>query len=164
MSARQAPRAPSSLLDRLLDARPDQTTDRPRSAAQTVAELRAAVERDVEALLNARRPWRSVEEAWPALRVSPLGYGLADFTAGAFNDGTEREALRLAIERAIRRFEPRLSRVQVSLAADGAPLSATLALRIDALLLIEPQPEPVSFDTFVDAETADVTVRPLWDA
>ena len=149
-------KAGASLLDRLLDARPDQAQDRPQSAAETVTQLRAAVHRDVEYLLNARRPWRST--AWPELRTSPLGYGISDFTAGAFND--EREALRAEIAEAIRRFEPRLTQVQVQVAEEVSPLRATLTLRINALLRMEPLPEAISFDTLIDTTTADVTLRP----
>jgi type VI secretion system protein ImpF len=154
-------RAGTSVLDRLLDAHPDQAQDRPRSAAQTVTLLRAAVHRDVEYLLNARRPWRSVRD--PALRKSPLGYGISDFTAGAFNDRREREVLRSEIEETIRRFEPRLARLEVEVVEDASPLRATLTLRIKALLLVEPLPEPISFDTLVDTTTADVALRPVQD-
>jgi type VI secretion system protein ImpF len=155
-------RAGASVLDRLLDAHPDQARDRPLSAAETVAQLRAAVHRDVEYLLNARRPWRSL--TWPALRTSPLGYGISDFTAGAFNDRREREVLRAEIEEAIHRFEPRLAQVQVQVAEDISPLRATLMLRINALLLVDPLPEAISFDTLIDTTTADITLRPMRDA
>ena len=148
----------------MLDAHPDQARDRARTASETVADLRACVHRDVEALLNARRPWRNVGDAWPHLRLSPLGYGIPDFTAGTFNEARDREALRLEIERAIARFEPRLAAVQVQLDEAAASLRATLVLRIDALLLIHPQPEPISFDTVIDTTTADVTLRPLQEA
>jgi len=158
----QEARAGASLLDRLLDARPDQARDRVQSAAETVARLRASVHRDVECLLNARRPWRSA--AWPELRTSPLGYGISDFTAGAFNDRDQREALRAEVEEAIERFEPRLAQVRVQVAEDPSPLRATLTLRIDALLLMEPLPEAISFDTLIDTTTADVTLRPVGDA
>jgi type VI secretion system protein ImpF len=149
-----------SLLDRLTDANPERTSDRPRAASETVRELRNAVRRDVEALLNARRPWRSVPDRYPVLRLSPLGYGIADFTAGAFNDRKQQEKLREEIETAMRRFEPRLSGVHVLLFEDPAPLKATLALRIDALLQMDPAPEPISFDTMVDTTTANVVLRP----
>lgn len=155
-------RAGASLLDRLLDPHPDQVRDRVQSAAETVARLRASVHRDVEYLLNARRPWRSA--AWPELRTSPLGYGISDFTAGAFNDQREREVLRAEIEEAIRRFEPRLAQVRVQVAEDRSALHATLTLRIDALLLMEPVPEAISFDTLIDTTTADVTLRPVQEA
>jgi len=157
--ASSEPHAAPSLLDRLTDERPDQLRDHPQSAAESVARLRASVQRDVEALLNARRPWRSVPGAWPLLRTSPLHYGIADFTAGAFNDVGEREVLRADIEEAVRRFEPRLTQVEVQLADDVSPLRATLSLRIDALLLMHPQPQAISFDTLVDTTTADVSLR-----
>lgn len=161
MSSLQTAFAAASIIERLCDARPDQERDHPLQAAETVAELRAAVRRDVEALLNARLPWRSIPDRYPLLRTSPLGFGITDFTAGSYNDAQQREALRAEIETAIRRFEPRLTDVLVRLVRDPAPLSATLALRIDALLMIEPMPESVSFDTLVDVTTADVQLRQL---
>ncbi len=150
------------LLDRLMDAEPERERDRPLSPVETVAQLRRAVHRDVEALLNARRPWRSVPERLPALRLSPLGYGMPDFTAGAFNDRRQREVLRAEIEETIRRFEPRLTQVHVRLADEGSTLRTTLQLRIDALLRTHPAPEPIIFDTAVDTTTADVVLNPLY--
>jgi type VI secretion system protein ImpF len=152
-------RAAASVLDRLFDARPDQMHDRPESPSETVTNLRAAVRRDVENLLNARRPWRSLIAT--ALQISPMGFGISDFTAGAFNDVREREVLRQEIEEVIQRFEPRLAQVQVQLAEEISPLRAILALRINALLLIDPLPESISFDTLVDTTTADVMLRPI---
>jgi type VI secretion system protein ImpF len=149
------------LLDRLLDDEPGPAPDRGLSPAETLAVLRRSVHRDVEALLNARRPWRSVPAALPALRLSPLGYGMPDFTAGALNDRRQREVLRAEIEETIRRFEPRLAQVQVRLVDEGNPLRTTLQLRIDALLRTQPAPEPIVFDTAVDTTTADVVLNPL---
>ena len=153
-----------SILDRLIDEHPDRERDRPRSPSEMLSDLRASIHRDLEALLNARRPWRHQGEAWPGLCSSPAGYGISDLTAGRFNDEEGREALRLEIETAIRRFEPRLTAVEVQVSTPDAPLSATLALRINAVLLVEPQPEPVSFDTVVEAATANVVIRPMRDA
>jgi type VI secretion system protein ImpF len=152
-------RAGASVLDRLFDAHPDQMQDRPESPSETVSNLRAAVRRDVENLLNARRPWRSPTRT--ALQISPMGFGISDFTAGAFNDVREREALCQEIEEVIQRFEPRLAQVQVQLAEEILPLRAILTLRINALLLIDPLPESISFDTLIDTTTADVMLRPI---
>jgi type VI secretion system protein ImpF len=151
------------LLDRLMDAEPERAQDRALSPAETVTQLRLAVHRDVEALLNARRPWRSAPERLAALRLSPFGYGMPDFTAGAFNDRQQREVLRVEIEEAIRRFEPRLAQIQVHLADDGNMLGATLKLRIDALLRTHPAPEPIIFDTALDTTTAEFVLSPLYD-
>ena len=156
--------ATASVLDRLCDARPDQERDRPPQAAETVADLLAAVARDLGALLNARRPWRSAPDWFPLLQTSPLGFGINDFTGGGYNDASQQEALRAEVEAVIRRFEPRLAEVQVHLVRDPAPLGATLALRVDALLMIEPMPEPISFDTVVDVLTADILLHQRKDA
>ena len=150
-----------SLLDRLLDDRPDQPHDPPAGAADGIGRFRRAVHRDLEALLNARRPWRSVSARLAALRTSPLAFGLPDFTAGAYNDRRQRELLRAEIEATLRRFEPRLAEIRVSLVEETATLRTTLALRIDAVLLLDPVPERITFDTTIDVATADIVLQPL---
>jgi type VI secretion system protein ImpF len=121
--------------------------------------LRNSVRRDLEALLNARRRWRS----WPArltqLATSPIGYGIPDFASGAFSDAHRREELRIEIEDTIRRFEPRFISVRVQLMDTPERLETTLRLRIEAVLHAEPAPEAVTFDTLVDPTTDDVVVR-----
>ena len=49
--------------------------------------------------------------------------------------------------------------MRVSLLDPKDTLDATLRLRIDALLRAEPTPEPIAFDTSIDATTADAVVR-----
>lgn len=158
-SRSEVPRVRLPLLDNLVDDAPDATSEVPPSPAEALEVLRRSVRRDLEALLNARRRWRSWPEHYPELRVSPLAYGLPDFASGAFNDLRQRERLRAEIEDAVRRFEPRFASVRVTLVEAPDRLDATLRLRIDALLHAEPAPEPVSFDTLVDAATTDVVVR-----
>ena len=93
-------------LDRLIDEAPDKpdepdALDTPRRSPM----LRSNLRRDLEALLNAHRRWRSGPHGYDELQRSPLGWGIADFTAGAFNDPRTREELRTEIEDAIRTFE-----------------------------------------------------------
>jgi type VI secretion system protein ImpF len=157
---RQATRVQAPLLDRLIDDSPDQEHDAPVSAADSMVALRNSVRRDLEALLNARRCWRS----WPAhmtqLAISPIGYGIPDFASGAFSDARCREELRLEIETTIRRFEPRFLSVRVDLIDPQDRLETTLRLRIEAVVHAEPAPESVTFDTMVDPSTDDIVVRP----
>ncbi len=155
-----APITRLSLLDRLDDEAPDRPRDPPSSAAESLSALRRSVCRDVEALLNSRRRWRSWPDGYAELAVSPVGYGLSDFSAGAFNDLRRRDRLRAEIEQTIRRFEPRLARIRVTLVESDDQLEATLRLRIDAILRTEPAPEPIAFDTLVDSVTAQIVVRP----
>ncbi|MGE4047930.1 MAG: type VI secretion system baseplate subunit TssE [Acetobacteraceae bacterium] len=152
-------RARLPLLDRLLDEAPGQAADAPLSPSEAMATLRASVRRDLEALLNSRRRWQS----WPAhleeLPLSAVGYGLPDFTAGALNDPARREWLRREIEATIRRFEPRLTALHVAALDSHNALEPRLRLRIEALLHAEPAEEPVTFETLVDATTAEVILR-----
>ena len=153
-------RVQAPLLDRLIDDAPGEQRDPPVSVADSMIALRSSVRRDLEALLNARRRWRS----WPAhlteLATSPIGYGIPDFAAGAFNDAGRREELRLELEETIRRFEPRFLSVRVQLVDTKDRLDTTLQLRIEAVLYAEPAPEAVAFDTLVDPTTDDIVVRP----
>jgi type VI secretion system protein ImpF len=153
------PVAQLSILDRLIDETPDKVIDLPLSHAETLDALRRSVRRDLEALLNTRRRWRSWPDRYAELALSPVGYGIADFSSGAFNDPRRREWLRQEVEQAIRRFEPRLVRLRVMLMDPKDELEATLHLRIEGLLRTEPAPDPIAFDTLVDAATAEVLVK-----
>lgn len=148
-----------SPLDRLLDDQPEQGRDRPLSEGEALAVLRRAVRRDLEALLNAKRRWRSLPSELEELPASVAGYGLPDYTSGAMADPDTREAFRRELEATIRRFEPRLAEVSVLLVESDNPLEPTLRLRIEGLLHAEPAPAAISFDTIVDATAAEIEVK-----
>jgi type VI secretion system protein ImpF len=153
------PRAQLPLLDRLIDDAPDQERDPPMSGTEAMAILRRSVRRDLEALLNARRRWKSWPAALDELDVSAVSFGIPDYASGAFHDEKRREELRVEIEDIIRRFEPRFVSVRVTLIESDSRLDSTLRLRIEALLHAEPAPDPMSFDTMLDPSTADIIVR-----
>ena len=147
------------LLDRLIDDTPDSPRDPPMAAAEAMHHLRQSVRRELEALLNARRRWRSPPRELTELPNSPIGYGIPDFAAGVFNNQGERDRLRLEIEATIRRFEPRFLSVRVHLIDDEQRLDSSLRLRIDAVLHADPAPEQVTFDTIVDTVNDNVRIR-----
>jgi type VI secretion system protein ImpF len=159
LSRNPPPRVRLPLLDRLIDDAPEQRTDPPLSPGDALRLLRRSVRRDLEALLNARRRWRSLPPHLTELRTSSVGYGIPDFSAGALNDPRQRESLRAEIEMTIRRFEPRFAAPSVSTVEGDDPLEPRLRLRIEAVLHAEPAIETVTFDTVVDTSTAEVTVR-----
>lgn len=148
-----------SPFDRLLDDAPELDRDRPLSPSEAMSVLKRAVRRDLEALLNAKRGWRSLPGLFPALVNSNAGYGLPDYTAGSMADADARERFRQEIERTIRVFEPRFARIAVRLLDADARLDSTLRLKIEGLLHADPAPEPISFDTIIDAATAEVAVK-----
>jgi type VI secretion system protein ImpF len=149
------PRATPSLLDRLIDLSPQSQKEAPISAGEQTRELRAALCRDLTALLNTRRADdfdRSYEEAANSL----LTFGIIDFTAYNLKKGVDQEQLRRSVERAIRQFEPRLERVTVSVeeAASERPM---LRLQISAALRSEAG-ESVVFDATVQRDSRRVAV------
>ena len=151
------PLARASLLDRLLHPAPGAA--RAAGAGEGIRAAAAALRRDIEILLNARTPWRSIPAGLPALATSTLTYGLADFTGNEAADKDAQERLRREIETAIARFEPRLNSVEVAIVQTPTALRSLLTFRISGLLLVEPIAEPVSFDTVADTVTSDITLR-----
>ncbi|QDH16330.1 type VI secretion system baseplate subunit TssE [Swingsia samuiensis] len=137
-----------SVLDRLLDAHPERA-DPPPSNVRTLAQIHAALRRDLEALLNSDRPWVVLKPHQATLQSSPLGYGLSDVTARALSDDDERERIRTEVENTLRRFDSRLTNIRVSLLPDNAPMSTVIRLQIEGVLLLDPQPELVRYSTAI---------------
>jgi type VI secretion system protein ImpF len=146
-----------SVLDRLLDEGPNPVPGRPRSRAQQLLELRNAVRRDLEALLNSHQPYLAPPAEMLELPKSLLEYGIPDFlTMNAVAENT-REQFRASVEEAIRRFEPRFKMVRVAFVEDSAA-DRTLRFRIEALMYAEPAPERVSFDSLLDPSSQSFSV------
>lgn len=142
-----------SLLERLLDTDPASPYDPPGTRAHGVAEMRAAVQRDVEHLLNTRNPHGDLSSDFDEAGQSVLTYGLADCSALNVSSAADQARLRQLVEHAIRTFEPRLAGVSAMM----LPVSNTdrsLRMRIEARLLVEPSPEPVSFDVTMPLSTS----------
>ena len=151
-----------SILDRLIDDAPEDAQDRPLSRGQALRSLRESVRRDLENLLNSRQRCRS----WPAefgeLDTSLLNYGIPDFTGSDFALNQRHEGFRHIIETMLKRYEPRFRRVRVVLLNDDEGVDRTMRLRIEALMQVEPAPEPIVFDSQIDPATGNfrLTDRP----
>ena len=154
-----APLTPS-LLDRLLDTDATGAGTRTRTDEDALA---AAVRRDLAALLNANRPWRSVPDRHATLRKSLLGFGLPDFSAGAFNLAAQREILRREIAAAIRQYEPRLAAVSVTLRDRADSFGPDLRLRVDGFIHTPAADIPLSLPVTLDTTSGEVTVGETGD-
>jgi type VI secretion system protein ImpF len=147
-----------SVFDRLLDDDPARGEDLHKTRGNALVELRDALRRDLEALLNTR-PCSTTWEAYLVeLDDSILNYGVATVTNAELSANENRERFRGAVERAVRRFEPRFLRVSVTLIEDADRIDRTLRFRIEALVRAEPAPEPLVFDSIVDPSTQGITV------
>jgi len=151
-------RVTPSVLDRLLDSDPRNSRDVLPSRAESVRELRRAVQRDLENLLNSRNPFSDLPTAFAEAGQSVMTYGLPDFSALNVGNPVDQNQLRQLIESAIRTFEPRL----IGVTAVIQPASQTersLCLRVDARLVMDPAPEPVSFDVIMPMQTLKCEVK-----
>ena len=75
------------------------------------AKFKASLCRDLAALLNMRRAEEDFDRSYQEATNSLLTFGVADFTSLNLKNGIDQERVRRSMERAIRQFEPRLTRV-----------------------------------------------------
>lgn len=142
-----------------MDADPQAPELPPPNPADALKRLQAAVCRDLESLLNARRRRQPLPELLSELPSSIVGYGIPDPASGSYAVPELRAAMVREVEATIRRFEPRLTRVVVGLVESEEDLGGVLRLKVDAVLRADPVPEPVSFETLLEPVTRNVTVR-----
>ena len=90
-------------------------------------------------------------------------YGLPDFSAYSLTSPADRARLVSDIETAVKKFEPRLTEVSV-IALDPERLAHAVRFRIEALLLMDPAPEQVSFDTVLQLNSGEYRVKGEADA
>lgn len=135
-----------SVLDRLLDDRPEESREAPASRQTSLRLMKMSVRRDLEWLLNTRLDPNNPAEEGSQVGRSIACFGLPDFTSWNVRGGADQETLRKAVEDAVARFEPRLEGVQVTLET-VSEVDRTLRFKIEARLRVEPVPEPVTFDS-----------------
>jgi type VI secretion system protein ImpF len=146
------------LIDRLVDATPFESVE-PLRPSMTVEELRAAVARDIESLLNSRRG--SLREALIQHKYvdqSVFAFGLEDFSSRSISSAEDRKSICRSIELAISNHEPRLLNARVSL-DESAGSSQKVRFSIQALLMVHPLQEPVSFDAVLQTTTQTYAVQ-----
>jgi type VI secretion system protein ImpF len=166
MNARSLPASHAvslpSVLDRLLDDSA-RKLEHNTSLFFNLGDFKAALARDLEALLNTRviDP-EELFEQYPLASVSVLRYGIPDLSSLSLLNPDDREALRREVQYAITRFEPRLSRVKVTLNTPGRPdhyPERMLHFRVDAVLMVHPRHPPVSFDATLQLSSTVYQVR-----
>ena len=145
-----------SLMDRL-DG--DPSRGQTRSTGQHLSELKLSVSRDLEELLNTRRRCLEFPPQCRELEGTLIDYGIPDFTGLNMSLPAKREETRLEIERVIRRFEPRLTNVAVTVQTNVDPLDRTLRLRITGTLRAKPITERLVFDSELKPSTGTIEVK-----
>jgi len=154
------PKVQHSFWDRLTN--PDLVSGpvNPAAAQGEVERVKDEVRRDLEWLLNSRRPPVELPEGLTGLSKSLMSFGLPDVTGLSMNNTDDRERLQKTIETAVRDFEPRLNSVTVYFnPLDQDRVRSALHYRIEAMLRLDPVPEPIAFDTVLDLGSRAFTVK-----
>lgn len=142
-----------SVLDRLIDAEPKTQVESRLTRSQSVRQMKRAVRRDLEWLLNTRRIPEQPSESLKELNRSVYVFGLPDFTAFTSSSAADRANLARQILAAIKLFEPRLTDVRIVAVEEAEASIQEFRFRIEGLLLMDPSPEPISFDTTVESKS-----------
>ncbi len=147
------------LLDRLLDDEPDNRFEPAMTRAESLRRFRTAVKRDLEWLLNTTRMPIEVPERCKEAPKSVLFYGLPDVNSIVLSSAGDEQRLLKSLEAAIKLFEPRLAKARVVSRERYRRGKQSITFRVDAMLMIEPAPERISFDTVLEITKGEYDVR-----
>jgi type VI secretion system protein ImpF len=148
-----------SVLDRLVDTEPEVRSEAPITRSESLRRLRQSVKRDLEWLLNTSRIADEFPEAYVELRNSLWVYGIPDIASVTLNSAQDEQRLLRGIEEAISNFEPRLARVRVVCFDRITKKRAAIEFHIEAVLLVDPAPERIAFDTVLEMAKGSYTVK-----
>lgn len=147
-----------SVFDRLL-AEPDDGVHG-LTLTHNLEQLRQAVARDVEALLNSRAAldFDALSE-FPHARRSVACFGIRDFVGRVLSNSEEQRHIAASLSHAIRSFEPRLRQVHIEFHGRPGAMNS-LMFTIRALLIAHPSAEPVAFDATMQPSLSRFSVTP----
>lgn len=141
-----------SLLDRLTI-----TEDLPLTRNASIRMFRDGVKRDVEWLLNTRKPGIDGLERLPLAGNSVMNYGVPDLTQFA-DPAHNPEELARAILSSLRCYEPRIGKPRVSLVQTDN-LARSLRFHVEGWLRLDTAEEQIAFDTVLEMTSGEYEVR-----
>ena len=148
------------LFDRLLGVplRGGNTALPPVMSRLSVEDMKDAVARDLEALLNTRAVLpEGFLDAYPECKKSIVSYGMNDFADLSLSSPSDRAFICGCIEKAIACHEPRLSMVKASLEMRRGAVNR-LDFSITAVLVASATQEAVNFDAVLQPSTLSYSI------
>ena len=126
-----------------------------------VEDLKATVCRDIEWLLNTKRPLDMELDGFAEASKSNLNYGIPDFSQFSAANGADCGTLSQLIEQALRLFEPRLEprSIKVDYVQTDEMTGLQAQFRIRGILHVDPVREPVSFDTNITMDSGNIEIK-----
>ena len=110
-------------------------------------------------MLNTRKIAFPPDETLKEVNRSVYMFGLPDFTGYKMSSPADHAKLLRVIQNSVKLFEPPPGKHQIVPIETGETLSRTLRLRIEGLLLIDPAPEHVTFDTVLELTSGQYEVQ-----
>jgi len=147
-----------SVLDRLIDRDPKTRSEIPFTRSQSLRELKLALKRDLEWLLNTRRTIDPSPDSARETVRSVYHYGFPDISSKSVLSSRDHGDLVREMELAIAFFEPRLKRARVRMEVQEGSYRA-LKFVIEGLLCMDPAPEPVRFDTVLELGKGEYEIK-----
>ncbi len=144
-----------SVLDRLIDLEPGNRMESPLSRSQSVRLLKSAVRRDLEWLLNSRQIADPPDEGLKEVNRSAYTYGLPDLSSLTMLAAGDRNRLSRQILATINMYEPRLANVRLVMIETPDSAKKDVRLRVEAMLRMDPVPEPITFDTVIELKSGN---------
>ncbi len=141
-----------SLLDRLCDV-----DEWPTTRHSSMRMYRESVKRDVEYLLNSRRPPIAGMSAYPKAAASVMNYGLPDINSYS-DSGTDQNSLLMAIIQTLRNYEPRIQNLRVFIVRTET-MSRSLRFHVEGQIMFDTQVEDIQFDTVLELTRGEYEVK-----
>jgi type VI secretion system protein ImpF len=148
-----------SVLERLIDRAPELAADPPVTRAQSVRQLKNALRRDLEWLLNTRRSPEPAGPEYVETQNSLFNFGLPDVTSLGWDSENDRGKLARMIHETVARFEPRITRLNVIPLESSAATRHVLRFQIEGWLEMDPAPERITFDTVLQLSSGQCQVK-----
>lgn len=142
-----------SILDRLIDDAPDRDFDPPASVTDQTRQMREAIRRDLESLLNTRRCPSAPPSELSELKDALVSYGVDGMVSANLVTDEAKLSLARMIERRISMFETRLSDVRVTILKSRTMTERALRMRIQASFRLHEGMPPISFESTIDPST-----------
>jgi type VI secretion system protein ImpF len=146
-----------SLLDRLIDDDPEHAVEQAETDEAGLARYKLGLRRDLEGLLNSKRPLIAALRDDQDLASTVLAYGMTDISTEDFSAAGARDRIRRIVADCIQTHEPRLANVEVDM--DGGPTSLGVRLRITAVLTLTRERETVVYDASVRPNDRAIAVE-----
>lgn len=151
-----------SLLDRLVDDAPNDVQESRNKRVETIATLRKAVLRDLEALMNTSNLENTVDfSEYPEVATSVVNYGLPNMS-GSTISSVDLPAIERFIAQAIKAYEPRIlpNTVRVKYISDAeVSYGNSVVFQIEGTLWGKPMPEVLFLRTELDLELGEVVLK-----